>query len=99
MEKATVNGITGKIIELKRDLPNIGLGPATAHAGYEFVPDAPPPAATYEFEKLRSVTLGGKRKDCYRVIKIIGGSRIVAGEFTAPARTPRSKLLEIYHAA
>ena len=99
MEKATVNGITGKIIERKRDLPNIGLGPATAHAGYEFVPDAPPPAATYEFEKLRSVTLGGKRKDCYRVIKITADSRVVAGEFTSPAGTPRSKLLEIYHAA
>lgn len=95
MQKATVNNIPGQIIEVTQELPNIGLGPATLITGYKFQPDAPPPAPVYEFEKLETLNINGRKHDSYRAWQIEGG-RIHAGDFAVPHRTPRSKLQDYF---
>lgn len=99
-EKAIVNGIPGRIVQRTEPLPNVGLGPATAIIGYEFIPDPQPPVApNYRFDRSGRITLAGKPRMTYRVWQRIGDSWIYQTTIHVPPRTKAADLKNYLHGA
>ena len=95
--KITLNNITGQIVEIRRSLPNIGLGPSTATVGYKFVAD-PLPAANQEFkfEHDGNAICSGRKVKMYKAFRRDGGAWRYDGSFSTPSRTPRKDIGKIY---
>lgn len=95
-ERVTLAGVPGTIVRCWEQRPNEGLGGAKIYDGSEFIPDAPPLVPEYEFEKMKVVTLNGKKCDSYRVIRVTASARVVVGELAAAHCTPRRMLKQLY---
>ena len=95
--KITLNNIPGQIVEIRRSLPDIGLGPSTATVGYKFVADPLPVVAQeFKFEHDGNAIYGGRKVKMYKAFRRDGGSWRYDGSFSTPSRTPRKDLGKIY---
>lgn len=95
--KITLNNIPGQIVEIRRSLPNIGLGPSTATVGYKFVADPLPVVAQeFKFEHDGNAIYGGSKVKIYKAFSSYDGGWRYAGSFYVPFRTPRKDLGKIY---
>lgn len=81
-----LNGVPGEITEIRRNMPNIGLGPSTATVGHEFVAD---PQATespeYKFIYDGTIVLNRKKVKTYKAFRRDAGVWIYVMTFSAPA--------------
>ena len=95
--KITLNNIPGQIVEIRRSLPDIGLGPSTATVGYKFVADPLPVVAQeFKFEHDGNAIYGGRKVKMYKAFRRDGGSWRYDGSFSTPSRSPRKDLGKIY---
>lgn len=95
--KITLNNIPGQIVEVRRSLPNIGLGPSTATIDHEFVAD-PLPAANpeFKFEHDGNAIYSGRKVKMYKAFRRDGGTWRYDGSFSTPSRTQRKDIGKIY---
>ena len=95
--KITLNNIPGQIVEIRRSLPNIGLGHSTATVGYKFVADhLPVVAQEFKFEHDGNAIYGGSKVKIYKAFRRDGGAWRYDGSFSTTSRTPRKDLGKIY---
>lgn len=95
--KITLNNVPGEIVEIRRSLQNIGLGPSTATLGHEFFAD-PLPATNpeFKFEHDGNAIYVGSKVKIYKAFSRYDGGWRYAGSFYVPFRTKLKDIGKIY---
>lgn len=95
--KVTLNKVSGEIVEIRRSLPNIGLGPSTATVDHEFVADPLPVVnPDYKFDFGGNVFFSGRKVKIYKVFVRDSHGWSYVNTFSVPFRTPKKDLLKCY---